>query len=97
MVNPHPLDAHTGPSHAAKLRMNRVLLCLLDRDESLPVRDIKAALSEPMTRMDCDSAIRRLLGAQQIERVPGSAPAQYRVTPRGRDIGVRLVQRGERY
>lgn len=92
MMPPHP-----GPSAAALRRMNRVLLCLLDRDESLTVREIKASLSEPMSRNDCDSAIKRLLGARQVEKVGDASPALWRATPRGRDVGVMLILRGERY
>lgn len=77
--------------------MNRVLLCLLDRNESLTVRQIKESLSDPMSRRDCDSAIKRLLGAQQIEKVGDDSPALWRATTRGRDVGVRLILRGERY
>lgn len=94
---------HKGPSGAAVRRMNRVLLCLVDHcstavsDSSLTVSEIKAKLSDPMTRADADSAIRRLGGAAQIERVPDSHPIAYRPTKRGRDIAVRLIHRGERY
>lgn len=81
--------------------MNRVLLCLVDHcvrpDDSLSVSEIKAKLSDPMSRADADSAIRRLTGAKQVERVPDSHPVKWRPTERGRDMAVRLIVRGERY
>jgi DNA-binding MarR family transcriptional regulator len=87
-----------GPSTAAIRRMNRVLLALVDNDGSWAVTEIRDLLSEPMTRRDLESAIRRLVGANQVEREPRSEnPARWRATTRGRDIAARLVARGESY
>jgi hypothetical protein len=91
-----------GPSGAAKRRMNRVLLCLVDHcaedpDASLTISAIKGLLSDPMSRADADSAIRRLTGAEQIERIPDSHPAAYRPSERGQQMAVKLILRGERY
>lgn len=80
--------------------MNRVLLCLLDNDDSLglTIPEIRDRLSDYMSRADLESAVRRLRGGHpQIERVEGQRPARWQITKRGRDIATRLVANGERY
>jgi hypothetical protein len=84
-----------GPSRAAIRRMNRVLLCLVDADDSLRATEIKERLSDPMSRADLDSALRRLKGAHQVEYVKGDG--KWRTTTKGRDVAVRLISDGASY
>lgn len=88
--------SHTGPSAAAIRRLNRVLLCILDNPNVTP-SEVKRQLSDPMSRKDLDSAFRRLMGAEQIERVPDVQPVRWRVTLKGERIAHRLIHQGERY
>lgn len=85
-----------GPSPAAIRRLNRVLLCILDNPDLTP-SEVKRELSDQMSRKDLDSAFRRLMGAEQIERVPDVSPVRWRVTARGERIAQRLIDEGERY
>jgi hypothetical protein len=79
------------PSREAFERMDRVHVALLAGEAS--VREIRGRLSEPMSRADLDSAIRRLAGAELVTHTVGSHPRRWVLTRKGERIGALKVRK----
>lgn len=75
-----------GPSEAAFARLDRVHVALLDLGQA-SAREIRARLSEPMSRADLDAALRRLEGAELATHTVGRSPRLFVLTPKGERIG----------
>ena len=83
-----------GPSPEAIERLDAVLLCLVDAGVPLRVRPIIDRLSEPMSRADCDSALKRLRGSRMVEV---AEPGSYQATAFGRTVAQKRIMDGKGY
>lgn len=82
-----------GPSRAAVNRLERIQLALYDHG-AMGVRQIIGSLSEPMSRNDADSAIRRLRGSGCVERQRNGL---FHLTVHGARSAERLIAEGKGY
>ena len=98
MATPERAPRYPGPSPAARERLNRLLLCLLDNGP-LTIREAIGQLSEPMGRSDADSACRRLRGSGACEWATRHSDGRtvMKLTVHGERLAQQLVEQGEGY